>query len=890
MRWYQRFFRRGLIEKHLDAELRFHLDQRIADLVATGIGPEEACRRARLEFGGLDRVKEECRDVGAAHVLETLIQDLRYGLRQLRRSPGFTLVAVATLALGIGANTAMFSVVNSVLLRPLPFLQPDRIVQILKQYKDGTGSSVSVPLFNYWRDHNQVFENVTAFGVLPIGLNLANSGEAERVPGVRVMAGFFRVLGIQPALGREFLREEDSVGGPHAVVLSNGLWQRRFAGDTNLLGHPITINGEKYTVVGVMPPGFDFPSGSDFSSGTELWIPFRLPKVSRDPANFLVCIARLRPGTSQLRAQTEMSRVTQEFHRAAPDLTASDERATLVPLHERLVGPIRPALLILLGAVGLVLLIACANVANLFIAKSNARIKELAIRTALGASRFRVTRQLLTEAVLLSLLGGLLGLALGFAAVPVLTSLGPSPLPRQVGIVVDWRILAFTLVVSLFTGILFGLVPARSVTRTSVEESLREGCSRLTAGVSARRFSAVLIAVETGLSLVLLIGAALLIQSFSRLLGVDPGFDARHLLTFETTLPEGKYGTPEKFSAFVRATLQRLQALPGVEAAAAVTCLPTQFGPDFPFVIEGRTGAGSDQDPGDSQYRVISPDYFQSMRIPLLGGRYFTEGDSQNSQPVAIINATMARQFWAKSDPIGQQFIINKPMGPDWTEPPRVIVGVVGDVRESSLSEQAPPEMFVPYGQVPAHMAPLLIREIPPRWVVRVKGSPLSLAADAKRAVLEVDPDEPIAHVASMEQVLFDSLGRWRFNMILLGAFAALALVLASIGIYGVLSHSVSQRVHEIGVRMALGAERGEVMRLVVGQGMATALIGIGAGLAAAVGLTSLLSSMLYAVRPTDLPTFVASALTLAAVSLMASYIPARRATIVDPMLVLRHE
>jgi putative ABC transport system permease protein len=821
---------------------------------------------------------------------ESFFQDIRYGARQLRRSPAFTAVAVLTLALGIGANTAIFSVVNSILLRPLPFPQPDRIMQILKQYKDGTGEAISAPLFNYWRNHNQVFDSVAAFDILPIGLNLAKSGEAERVPGVRVTAEFFKVLGIRPALGREFLPEEDSAGGPHAVILGNGLWQRRFAGDATLVGRSITVNGEQYVVAGIMPPGFDFPSGSDFSSGTQLWIPLQLPTISNDPANYLACIARLKTGYSRFQAQAQTTQVTQALHRTMPNLVEADESAALVPLHERLVGPIRPALLILLGAVGLVLLIACANVANLLIAKSSGRIKEVSIRAALGASRFRMMRQLLTESVLLSLLGGFLGLALAFGAVNVISGLVPAGLPRPVRVSVDWRILTFTVAVSLLTGILFGLVPALSTARTRVSDALREGSTRLTLSISARRLSGSLIVVETALCVVLLVGAALLIQSFARLLEVYPGFDPRHVLTFETTLPEAKYGTPARFSAFVRSSLLNLQALPGVESAATVTCLPTQFGPDLTFTIEGRTGPGSDQDPGDSQYRIISPDYFRAMHIPLLTGRHFTEGDSDRSQPVAIINQTMARQFWPKSDPLGQQFVIGKSMGPDWTEPPRVIVGVVGDVRESSLSELATPEMFVPYGQVPAHVEALMVREISAHWVVRVKGAPLSVASEAKQAVLGVDPDEPIAQVQSMDAVLSASLGHWRFNMTLLAAFAALALVLSSVGIYGVLSYSVSRRVREIGIRMALGAGRREVMKLVVGEGMATALIGIAAGLASALALTRLLASMLYGVRPTDPLTFLASALLLAAVSLLASYIPARRATQVDPMVALRHE
>ena len=882
--------RKPTVEQALDEELRSSVEILMQEKMKSGVSQSVARREALMELGGIEQVKEEVRAIRAGRFLEDFARDVRFAFRTLLKSPGFAAVTVLTLAIGIGANTAIFSVVNSVVLRPLPFPHPDRIVQVLKQYKDGTGSSASLPLFDYWRDHNQVFDSVAAFDILPVGFNLAQSGEADRVPGVRVTGGFFQVLGVRPALGREFLAEEASVGGPHAVILSNGLWHSRFAGDKTLVGQSITVNGQQYAVVGIMPPGFNFPAGSDFSLGTQLWVPFQLPAVSHDPANYLVCIGRLKAGLTRLQAQSQISQVTQAFHRAMPDLPGSDELAALVPLHERLVGSIRPALLTLLGAVALVLLIACANVANLLVAKSAARVREVAIRTALGASRLRITRQLLTENVLLSLLGGFLGLALAFAAVAAIKGLGPSDLPRPVNTSLDWRILTFTLVVSLLTGILFGLIPALSIARTQLGNPLREGSSRLTVGISGRRLSAGLIVLETALSLVLLIGAALLIRSLSALLNVNPGFDPRNVLTFETTLPGGKYGTPSKFSAFIHGALLRFQALPGVEAAATVTCLPTQFGPDFPFTIEGRTGPGSEQDPGDSQYRIISPDYFQAMHIRLLRGRYFTEGDSERSQPVAIINEKMARQFWPNSDPIGQQFIIGKPMGPEWTEPARTVIGVVGDVRENSLSESAPPEMFVPYRQVPAHMVPLLVRAIASRWVVRVKANPLSFAPQAKQAVLQVDPDEPIAQVRSMDQVLSESLGRRRFNTMLLGTFAALALVLASVGIYGVLSYSVSRRVQEIGIRMALGADRREVIRLVVGEGMSTALIGIAAGLLAALGLTRLLSSMLYAVRPNDPLTFAANALVLGTVSLLASYLPARRATMIDPMVALRYE
>ena len=818
-----------------------------------------------------------------------LFRELRYGLRVLAKNPGFTIVAVLTLALGIGANTAIFSVVNSVLLRPLPYPQPDRIFQVLKQYRTETGDSISVPLFNYWSQHTRVFEHFAAYSGLPIGFNLAEQGLPERVPGVRVTADFFKVFGVNPGLGRDFLSEEDRPGGGRVVVMSHGLWRSRFHSDPNVIGKLISLDSQPFTIVGVMPEGFRFPSAYDFGSGTDLWVPLQLPPDSRDPANYLASMGRLKLGVTREQAGAELGALTQQLRKDLPESADSHEGATLVALQERLVGRVRPLLLILLGAVSFVLLIACVNVANLLLARSTERAKEIAVRTALGAGRWRVIRQLMVESVLLGLLGGAAGLGVAYEGNQALVAISPVELSGLGQTGLDGRVLAFAFAVSLVTSVLFGLAPALSVSRTNLSDSLKESTTRSTAGGHRRRLSGALVASETALSLMLLVGAGLLLESFIKLAHVDPGFDPRNVLTFETTLAESKYDALAPLSAFYRQVLDRLGALPGVECAANVTNLPTQPGPDLPYTIEGRTAGSSVGDSGDSQYRLVSADYFRAMRIPLIQGRFFTDADTDSSAGVVIINQTMSRLLWPKENPVGQTIIIGKSMGPEWTDRPRQIVAVVGDVKDSSLNEPPPPEMFIPYTQAPTRVVALMARLIPTRWVVRTRGGGVSINA-LRQAVLDSDPDEAIASVKSLEEVLAGSIARWRFNMLLLGIFAALALILATVGTYGVISYSVSQRTHEIGIRIALGAGRASVLKMVIGQGMLLTLIGVGIGIGGGLALTRFLASLLYGVKSTDPLTFIAVSAVLAGVSLVASYFPARRATKVDPVVALRYE
>jgi putative ABC transport system permease protein len=881
-------FGRKSVERELGEEVRFHLEKLAEESRAKGMSAAKAHHAAMREFGGVEQMKEECRDARGVHLIETTLQDVRYGLRQLRRSPGFTIVAILTLALGIGANTAMFSAINAVMLRPLPFPQPNRIVQVLRQYKNGISSSVSVPVFDYWREHNPVFSAIAAFSFKPVGFNVATRGLPERVPGVRVTAEFFQVLGVSPVLGRNFLPQEDTPGGAHVVILSYNLWRTRFGANPNLIGQTISLDGQPYTVVGVMPRAFRWPVSSDFENGVDLWTPYRLPQQSRDLANYLEVIARLKSGVTRRQAAASMSVLSQRLRKAFPAAVGEGEGVTLAPLHERLVGNIRTALLVLMAAVGLVLLIACVNVANLTLARATARGREIAMRTALGAGRARIFGQLTVESVTLGVLGGTLGLLVAVGGNRLLTTIGPANLPQLKEASLDWRVLGFTLAVSVVTGILFGLAPALSATRTDLVESLKEGTLRTTTGGKRRRLSGVLVAAEVALSLMLLTGAGLLLASFVKLVNVNPGFDPRHVLTFETTLPEAKYGAPPAFSAFCRQVLDRLHEIPGAGDPALITILPTQGNLDLPYVVESRT-VSENGSSGDSQYRFISPHYFRAMKIPLIRGRYFTDADSGNSQPVVIINRTMAHELWKDQDPVGQTIIIGKGLGPNWTDRPRQIVGVVGDVKSGSLDRPARPEMFIPYTQVPPHILALVVRLAPVSWVIRARQGTVPIDA-VRQAVLSVDANEPIASVKTMEALLSGSIARRRFNMLLLGTFSLLALILSAVGMYGVLSYSVAQRTHEMGIRVALGAQRRDVLRLVIGQGLKLALVGVAAGVAGALGLTRFLSSLLYGVKPTDPLTFIGVSAIAIAVALLASYVPARRAMRVDPMTALRHE
>jgi putative ABC transport system permease protein len=810
--------------------------------------------------------------------METLLKDIRYAVRGLVKRPGFMVIALITLALGIGANTAIFSVVNAVLLRPLPFRDPELLVIVWEDAAfAGFPQNTPAPA-NYvdWKNQNQSFSDMAA--TAEASFNITGDGEPERVTAYPVTANFFPVLGVQPLLGRGFLPEEDRPGGNKVVVLSYKLWQTRYGGDRQILNRDIQLNGEKHTVVGVMPASFEF-----LDSSVRLWVPLALDQeeLANRGGHYLNVVARLKPGVALSQAQADMNAIMRRIATDHPGDTFDGKLgAVVMPMRDQLVGNARSSLVVLLVAVAFVLLIACANVAGLLLARAVGRRREIALRMALGAGRTRVVRQLLTESLLLSLAAGVLGTFLAYWSFTFLQGLVPAEMALSASLKIDTRILLFTILISIVTGIIFGLVPALQAAGIDLNEALKQSSTRMT---STGRLRSSMIVFEVALSLVLLIGAGLLIQTLFQIFGQYSVLEPEKILTMRTVLPREKYKEPQQRNNFYRQVLERVEHLPGVVSAGYTTSVPLMWkGGTSGFYPEGIKAPI----PGmayDANHRVVSADYLKTMNVPLRAGRYFDGGDNEQSMPVVIINETMARQYWPGENALGRRLKIGDPdePGKQWKQ----IVGIVADVRQMGLDEPVKAEMYMPYQQVTDW--PWFV---PRDLAIRTSGDTSNLVGSVRQIIREVDPDQPVSNVATMAELLGEEASQRRMGMIMLVSFAALALLLASLGIYGVLAYFVTQHTNEIGVRLALGASTRNILFLVLRKGMGLTLLGVIIGVAAALGLTRLMSSLLFGVKAVDPLTFVTVPLLLAGVALLACYLPARRATKVDPLVALRYE
>jgi len=858
--------------------MRLHLELRQQEEMGQGLSPENARAAARRKFGNATLLGEVSRDAWGWRGLEPFAQDLRFGARTLLRTPGFTAVAVIALALGIGANTAIFSVVNAVLLRPLPYNDPDRLVTLLHQ---GT-NPVAVANYIDWRDQSRSFETMAAAEYWTP--NLTGSDPPEHLWGLEVTQNLLPMLGIKPLRGRLFVTGEDQKGAEHEVILAYRLWQRRFSGDPNILGKTIILNGEAYAVVGVMPPEFKF--APFWATHAELWVPDAFgDRVHNRGGNSLRIFARLKPGVTLTQARAEVATITGRLERQYP---GTNREVAVTPLKENVVGKVEAPLLVLLGAVGFVLLIACANVAHMLLARTSDRQREIAVRTALGAGRMRVIRQFLTENLLLATLGATAGLLLALWGTHALIALSPADLPRVEMVAIDARVVLFLLGVTLLTAIGFGLAPAMHATVANLSGALKEGGRGGSDGIRRNRLRSFLVASEFALAFMLLIGAGLMIRSFFAIQSVDPGFNPHGVLSMVVSVAGSKEAEPNRRAIFYRQLLQEVRTLPGVESVGAINHLPLAgdiWG--WSFAIEGRPKPRPGESPG-AVYRIVMPGYFETMRLPLLRGRTITDHDDARAPGVVIINERAARAYWPGQDPLGKRitFDDDKRNPPTWL----TVIGVAKDARQDDWASDPYPEAYLAalqngdfLGDPGSHIAYLTL-------VVRTSGDPAELAPAVKKTVWQFDRNLPISEVLTMDRVVADANGQPRFEMLLLGVFAAVALLLAAVGIYGVMSYAVSRRTHEIGIRISLGASRADVLRLVVRQGMLQALAGTAAGVAGALLLSQLMAKMLYGVRPTDPLTFGGVAIVLGVTSLLATCVPARKATRIEPMVALRHE
>src|ERR1700752_496228 len=863
--------RRDAVLSDIEEELRSHIEMETEANREMGMSQDDARLSAVKSFGNVGRIKDMAYEVRGGGFIETFWQDLSYSVRMLLKNPGFTLIAVLTLALGIGANTAIFSIINAVLLRPLPYQNPEQLVIIGEGVAKG---SVSYPNFVDWKDERRVFADTSAVRSNE-SFNFTGSGEPERLQGRLVSASFLSTRGIKPLLGRDFLAQDDRLGAAQTVILSYGFWSRRFGNDQSIVGKQITLNNQSFTVIGITPPDFQFGLDADVNVPIGLSAE-RFKARGADPG--INVVARLKPNVSQQQAETDLNLTYTRLEQQYPQ-SNTGRRAYLISLHENFVGDVRQPLLILLGAVGLVLLIACANVANLLLVRSAARRREMSVRVALGASRWRIIRQLLTESLLLAAIGAALGILLAYWGTSFIAYQLPEGIPRLQEAYVDGRVLAFTLVVSLITGLLFGLAPSLQASNLNLTESLKEGDRGSSGG--RQRLRSALVVAEVALTLTLLVGAGLLVQSFRRVLQVDPGFETQNLLTMQVSVnnPNG-----QQVAAFFKQLQENVRRLPGVKSVAVSNGVPLGVANDPVFFVEGRPLP----EPGNEQSAVrytVSDDYFQTLGIGVLKGRTFAALDTPETPMVVIIDEALAQQTFPNEDPIGKRLTQSRSGPPSYES-----VGVVQHVEHDNLDGQATrtPQFYLSFNQIPVDRLPGFTRRI--NLLTRTEGEPSSLTSAVRGQIAALDKDQAVFNVRTMDQIVSQSVAPRRFSMMLLTLFAIIALLLPSIGIYGLMSYAVAQRTREIGLRMTLGAQTGNVLRMVILQGMKLALVGVALGLVASVMLTRTMSNLLFGVSATDPLTFGAIAFGLALVALAACWVPARRATKVDPIVALRNE
>jgi predicted permease len=884
---FQRYSNRENKDRDLTEEIQAHLAHEVDANLARGLSDAEARRQARMKFGNPLAVRESVWSYRSLPIAENIWRDLRYAWRSLRKTPGFTIVALLVIALGIGVNTAVFSVVNTVLLQPLPYSDPQSLMRLVVFTPQRTFDGASVPEFNLWRNQSGVLREVAGYDTGGAGLNLTGGDHPMQVQGVHVTHDYFTLFGAPVIAGRTFTPEEDSPHGGNVVVLSYGLWKQRFGGDASIVGHTIQLDNTAYLVVGIIGRNFNAENPAD------LWIPYQFDLNTHDMAHYFGVAARLQPSVTIEQANAQLKLASEQFRREIPNSIAPQNHYGVVPLKEWVIGDTRTPLLMLLCAVGLVLLIACANVANLLLAKASGRKREFATRVALGASRWQVIRQLLAESLLLSLSGGLLGLLLGYVSVRLLLNVNVGGLPRLgadgAAVALDARLLLFTLGVSVFTGILFGLVPAVSASRTNLIANLNESGSRTGTGFRSANFRSVLVVTEIALALVLVIGSTLLIRSYLKLQAVDIGFDPRNTLTMAMAISGSQFQTSAPVTQIIRQGTDRIKTIPGVVEAAAGNGLPLQGGFGMPFDIVGRP-KGKAPFTGGAGYYSVSWSYFDALKIPLLRGRLFTDHDDASAPGVILINEAMAKQYWPKGDPLRDRLQKAPGASGPFAEPSRQIIGIVGTLHDAPNRDPFP-AMYIPLAQMPDGETALNSRVAPLWWIVRTQSSnPRTLATQVTSALQESAGGLPVAHIRTMDEIYRLNISRQCFNVLLLTVFGLSGLLLAAVGIYGLMAFSVEQRTQELGIRMAMGAQTSHLRNMVLGQGMVLTAIGVVIGIVAAFWLSRFLTSFLFGVKAWDPLAFILTPLLLSIVALAATWIPAVRATRVDPMTALRFE